>query len=721
MSTNITILSGPMLTILQPVQQVLVRERDTVLVTPGVLIPGPPGPAGASGSGSVVGGDHASLSALSLQYANSGHVGFAGLNVANVFTQTQTIEASGSVALRATGSVKVDFSSGRATFTSHGEFVPNGNYGFAFGDAGRLQSGHYGDQNDNGWVLSQDNEAIFRFNGTQTGNVIGQYNRALIPPDANPGSVMNGAIIGQIITTQNRSAVPVGGFFAGQQIQLAFYGATGAHGDVYIQYMSLDGLAAPATISNAYGIYMPAIKNAQITNAYAIYQGGASDINYLNGRLGLGITAPTDPLHVVGTSRFVGDVRASGSVLVTVNITTPALTIPTGAFAGYVWTSNSLGVGSWQPGGGSGSVPAHNGLTGLQGGTTNEYYHLTSAQYSALHVPVTLGTPSSGLSITGSQVLTLASASVSQTGALSKEDWFTFNAKQVALGYTPVNLVVYQAFSQSVAAHINDTTIHFTVGSILHSAIQEIGTNTHPQIDTHIANGLIHYPSGSIPHNDLAGKQGGAAGEYYHLTSVQLSALHAAVTIGVANGLSLAGQVLSLASASVTATGALSKEDWFTFSQKQNALSFPLVKAQLPTTIAYKDEANVFTLHQVVSASVVATKRITSGVVYISDQAVFQIDAALGNTFIVQSGSVVGRTIGAPSGSVDGQKITIRVKNTSGGSITHTPATGSVGSYRFGSDITALSAIASGKTDYIGAIYNATDQRWDIIGYIKNY
>lgn len=52
---------------------------------------------------------------------------------------------------------------------------------------------------------------------------------------------------------------------------------------------------------------------------------------------------------------------------------------------------------------------------------------------------------------------------------------------------------------------------------------------------------------------------------------------HAALTLGVSvNGLSLAGQVLSLGLASSGATGALSGTDWDTFNGKQAALTFPL-------------------------------------------------------------------------------------------------------------------------------------------------
>jgi hypothetical protein len=37
-------------------------------------------------------------------------------------------------------------------------------------------------------------------------------------------------------------------------------------------------------------------------------------------------------------------------------------------------------------GGGAGTAPDHNSLTGLQGGTVNEYYHLTATEHTALGV-----------------------------------------------------------------------------------------------------------------------------------------------------------------------------------------------------------------------------------------------------------------------------------------------------------------------------------------------
>jgi ATP-dependent protease ClpP protease subunit len=43
------------------------------------------------------------------------------------------------------------------------------------------------------------------------------------------------------------------------------------------------------------------------------------------------------------------------------------------------------------------------------------------------------------------------------------------------------------------------------------------------------------------------------------------------------------------------------------------------------------------------------------------------------------------------------------------------------GGFRFGTDITALTATASGKIDYIGCIYNATDTKWDVVAVTKGF
>lgn len=101
----------------------------------------------------------------------------------------------------------------------------------------------------------------------------------------------------------------------------------------------------------------------------------------------------------------------------------------------------------------------------------------------------------------------------------------------------------------------------------------------------------------------------------------------------------------------------------------------------------------------------------------LTDGATPALDASLGSVFVLTAAG--NRTIAVPSNASDGQKITIR-HVASGGARTLALNTGA-GGFRYGTDITALSQTASGKTDYIGCIYNGTDSRWDVVAYTKGF
>lgn len=65
------------------------------------------------------------------------------------------------------------------------------------------------------------------------------------------------------------------------------------------------------------------------------------------------------------------------------------------------------------------------------------------------------------------------------------------------------DIAISASDSATVTAHIADSTIHFTEGSIDHTAIQNIGTNSHAAIDTHIADSTIHFTEASIDHTAI--------------------------------------------------------------------------------------------------------------------------------------------------------------------------------------------------------------------------
>ena len=106
-----------------------------------------------------------------------------------------------------------------------------------------------------------------------------------------------------------------------------------------------------------------------------------------------------------------------------------------------------------------------------------------------------------------------------------------------------------------------------------------------------------------------------------------------------------------------------------------------------------------------------------TGTVTLADGATPALDASLGSTFTLAATG--NQTIAIPSNPQAGQKIVI-AHTASGGARTLALNAGT-GGFRFGTDVTALTATSSGLTDYIGCIYNATANKWDVIAYSKGY
>jgi hypothetical protein len=115
------------------------------------------------------------------------------------------------------------------------------------------------------------------------------------------------------------------------------------------------------------------------------------------------------------------------------------------------------------------------------------------------------------------------------------------------------------------------------------------------------------------------------------------------------------------------------------------------------------------------------TVRWVENEVILTDAANVTLDSSLGNTFKLTAAG--NRTIDAPTNkpvSGKAQKIVIAIE-ASAADRTITLATGAAGAFRFGTDITALTATTNGLVDYIGCIYNDADDRWDVVSYSKGY
>jgi len=73
-------------------------------------------------------------------------------------------------------------------------------------------------------------------------------------------------------------------------------------------------------------------------------------------------------------------------------------------------------------------------------------------------------------------------------------------------GYDGTSWIEMGTSGVSAGSHIADLTIHFTEAEIDHTAIQNIGTNSHSDIDTHIGNDSVHLAIGGantqIPYNN---------------------------------------------------------------------------------------------------------------------------------------------------------------------------------------------------------------------------
>ncbi|MCK5625124.1 DUF2793 domain-containing protein [Candidatus Pacearchaeota archaeon] len=172
-----------------------------------------------------------------------------------------------------------------------------------------------------------------------------------------------------------------------------------------------------------------------------------------------------------------------------------------------------------------GSTITHNNLASLQGGTSNEYYHLTSAQRTDL-------TDSGDSSL---HYHSTDRARANHTGSQISTTIYDFDeASQDAVGniFNDTSTVdfTYTDGTPEIIADVIQTALD-------HTNFLSIGSNTHAQIDTAITNSAAHIADNSQAHSDYMLNTGDTASGTYNFDSntLVIDASNDRVGIGTAS------------------------------------------------------------------------------------------------------------------------------------------------------------------------------------------
>ena len=147
-----------------------------------------------------------------------------------------------------------------------------------------------------------------------------------------------------------------------------------------------------------------------------------------------------------------------------------------------------------------GSTTTHNNLSGLQGGTSDEYYHMTSTQHSALTDQGGVTDASSqhihdSRYYTETEIDTISGSlsaeidsdiSTHESGSSHDSRYYTEteldNGQLDNRYYTETEIdTISGSINTNLTAHTGDSTIHFTEASIDHGSIGGLGDDDHTQ------------------------------------------------------------------------------------------------------------------------------------------------------------------------------------------------------------------------------------------------
>jgi len=177
--------------------------------------------------------------------------------------------------------------------------------------------------------------------------------------------------------------------------------------------------------------------------------------------------------------------------------TTVIVNDPDSVHYGHTYLYSHEGNG-WTEISGPGAINAGNGLY-YDGNTLNAFDATTTvkgvASFNSNYFSVSAGAVSLSATIDDLTDITLTGLSAGEilVSAGSPLGWINNTLAEAGI-----------AAAGDLTSHTGDATIHFTEASIDHTAITNIGTNTHAQIDTHIADATLHFTEASIDHTAIA-------------------------------------------------------------------------------------------------------------------------------------------------------------------------------------------------------------------------
>lgn len=250
------------------------------------------------------------------------------------------------------------------------------------------------------------------------------------------------------------------------------------------------------------------------------------------------------------------------------------------------------------------------------------------------------------------------------------------------------------------------TSVNGDVGPAVTLDAADVGAYTTAQVDTALtakANASTvtsHLSNTSNPHSVTAAQVGAVPTTRTISTSAPLAG----------GGALSADLTLTIGAASGSAAGSMSSAHYTLLNGATSAAT--------NSAVVQRDSTGGATFGGTLTAAgIAASKRVTSGVVAVGNTTgTYTTDASQGNQFnLTLTGNL---TLANPTNAVDGQGIAWRIKQDGTGSRTITLGS----NFRLGTDVTAVVlSTAASKTDYLAAVYNAADTKWDVIAFTKGF